>query len=422
MMPLERRNIQIRESTLPANIYNAGRNDFLQPTNGINKFVMYGVAICILFITCNMFLVEFILTLNGTPEQSIHQVTSHHPSAPKECKCVDCPEDSLCGGLWKGVSYPADASSTHGNPLQSSRRVHIVVSHCKADLHWMSNFTNGFFNVASIHIITKCGQEVVGAPGMASIEKMQNVGRCDHSYARYINSILDTKLSNDNDDGSSSIVMFLKDDMSDQNLHQKARWNDYMTMIQVASSSNGFSCGLVHDKTLGMRNARVDIAAYYLTSKVVEFSQKQYTRRADMYEGDGIEFKSKWSNLGSFYHDVLNANPSSDVVQVCFGGTFAVLVPNIKNVDASVWRAAENALERGDSIEEGHFMERSWAYLLANPLEQYQITALLQYSEKDRMKFDQVYYRSYLGVLFRKVNQNQSQLRKIDQNQHTSKF
>lgn len=384
MMSLERRNIQIRESTL----------------------LMYGVAICILFITCNMFLFELILTLNGTPEQSIHQFTS--ASVPnKECKCVDCPEDSLCGGLWKGVSYPpADAaSSTRGNALQSRWRVHIVVSHCKADLHWMSNFTNGFFNVASIHIITKCGQEVVGAPDMASIEKMPNVGRCDHSYARYINSILDTKLSNDNDDGSSSIVMFLKDDRSDQNLHQKARWNNYKTMIQVASSSNGFSCGLVHDKTLGMRNAWVDISAYYMTSKLMEFSQKQYTRRADMYGGDRIEFKSKWSNLGSFYHDVLNANPSSDVVQVCFGGTFAVFVPNIKNVDAAVWRAAENALERGDSIEEGHFMERSWAYLLAKPLEQYQITTLLQYSEKDRMKFDQVYYRSYLGVLFRKMNQ-----------------
>ena len=407
---MERRSKQ-RGSILPANINNAGRNDF-QPTSGllrdINKFVIFWVAISILFITCNMFFVEFILTLNGTPEQSIHHhnlnITSH-PSAPKkECKCVNCQEDSICGGLWKGVSYPAEASSTNDIPLQSIRRVHIVVSHCKAGLHWMSNFTNGFFSVASIHINTKCGEAVAGAPDMATIEKMPNVGRCDHSYARYINSILDTKLSNDNDDGSSSIVMFLKDDRSDQNLHQKAGWNDYTTMIQVASSSNGFSCGLIHDKTLGIKNARVDISTYYLTSKLLEFSQKQYTRRADMYVGDGIEFKSKWSNLGSFYHDVLNANPSSDVVQVCFGGTFAVLVPNIKKVDASVWRAAENALERGDSIEEGHFMERSWAYLLAHPLEQYQITALLQYSEKDRMKFDQVYYRSFKGALFRKMN------------------
>ena len=405
---MERRSKQ-RGSILPANINNAGRNDF-QPTSGllrdINKFVIFWVAISILFITCNMFFVEFILTLNGTPEQSLHHhnlnITSH-PSAPKkECKCVNCQEDSICGGLWKGVSYPAEASSTNDIPLQSIRRVHIVVSHCKSDLHWMSKFTLGFLNVASIHIITKCGQEVVGAPDMATVEKMPNVGRCDHSYARYINLILDTKLNGNKD--SSSIVMFLKDDRSDQNLHQKAGWNDYTTMIQVASSSNGFSCGLIHDKTLGIKNARVDISTYYLTSKLLEFSQKQYTRRADMYVGDGIEFKSKWSNLGSFYHDVLNANPSSDVVQVCFGGTFAVLVPNIKKVDASVWRAAENALERGDSIEEGHFMERSWAYLLAHPLEQYQITALLQYSEKDRMKFDQVYYRSFKGALFRKMN------------------
>ena len=42
-------------------------------------------------------------------------------------------------------------------------KVHIVVSHsCSADLYWISNYTKGF-DVASIHVISKC-EEVVGAP------------------------------------------------------------------------------------------------------------------------------------------------------------------------------------------------------------------------------------------------------------------
>jgi hypothetical protein len=36
----------------------------------------------------------------------------------------------------------------------------------------------------------------------------------------------------------------------------------------------------------------------------------------------------------------------------------------------------EISLTRGDNIEEGHFVERSWAALLSNPLELIQIDAI----------------------------------------------
>ena len=219
----------------------------------------------------------------------------------KQCKCVHCnqSEDELCGGLWKGISYPPvqtdNNNGNNGNNLrQEKRRVHIVVSHCKADLNWMSDFIGNDHAddvvVASIHIITKCGEEVIGAPRTATIEELPNLGRCDHSYAKYITSILDGKLStddDDDDDDNNSIVMFLKDDMSSTNIHQKSKWNDFETMLRIASSTNGFACGLIYDRFANIKergfHSSFDMSAYYLTEKLMEFSLRSYDRRKDMY-------------------------------------------------------------------------------------------------------------------------------------------
>jgi hypothetical protein len=37
-------------------------------------------------------------------------------------------------------------------------------------------------------------------------------------------------------------------------------------------------------------------------------------------------------------------------------------------------------LSRGDNIQEGHYMERTWAVLLASPLEEYQMKGIKSYS------------------------------------------
>ncbi len=89
------------------------------------------------------------------------------------CECVDCEIDELCGGLWKGNRYQDDSDD-------STKIVHIVVSHCMSDLDWLDDFI-GNHTVASIHVITKCGAPVRGAPQGAVIKVMPNIGRCDHS-------------------------------------------------------------------------------------------------------------------------------------------------------------------------------------------------------------------------------------------------
>jgi hypothetical protein len=83
--------------------------------------------------------------------------------ASSKCTCVACNEDKVCGGLFRGNRYPGMPSIKEA--LRS--KIHIVVSHCKKSLDWMPSYLEGFTNVKTIHIISKCGQKVVGAPDEA---------------------------------------------------------------------------------------------------------------------------------------------------------------------------------------------------------------------------------------------------------------
>jgi hypothetical protein len=83
----------------------------------------------------------------------------------------------------------------------------------------------------------------------------------------------------------------------------------------------------------------------------------------------------------SFYKNLGAGSLETELVQVCYGGVFAASVKNIKKRKMEVWRAAEESLSRGNNIQEGHYMERTWAVLLASPLEEYQVEALKNYSD-----------------------------------------
>ena len=278
------------------------------------------------------------------------------------CRCVDCQEDEQCGGLWKANNFPAiDGSDPH------SKEIHIVVSHCKRDLHWISNFTEGY-KTRSIHVISKCGKSVEGAPETAIIERLPNVGRCDHSYAYYIANIL---RHNTVQGGKDSIVVFLKDDMTD--LHQLGAWATFESMVRIASSTNGFSCGVdVSTGKVGTDSA----SAYHDVAALSRFAMGSYNRNKYKRK-DSVEFKSKYANLGEFYESVIEDAPSPKLAQVCYGGIFAASLKSIEAVDMQTWKRIEASLSRGDNIEEGHFMERSWARILSKPLESYQIEAIL---------------------------------------------
>ena len=214
---------------------------------------------------------------------------------------------------------------------------------------------------------------------MATVEVLSNVGRCDHSYAYYINTVLDKKVKEGEED--DSVVLFLKDDVSEGNKHQKQYVRvPFDSMVHMASSANGFKCRLEIKRALWFHGTKY-ASTYHDTKVLSNFSIKEYRSIKNYTETDEVQFKSNYTNLGAFYQELIGSDLTiPDVVPVCYGGVFAASVKNIKRHNRSVWKFLEQSLSRGNNIEEGHMAERSWALLLSPPLEQYKVKALLDYS------------------------------------------
>ncbi len=267
------------------------------------------------------------------PESSI-------PSAPvvTKCTCVDCNEDKICGGLWRGNRYPGMPSDKEVIHV----KIHIVVSHCKKSLDWMPKYLEGFTNITSIHVISKCGQVVKGAPNEAVTVVLPNVGRCDHAYAHYITNILPQLVTTKNATHDNSIVVFLKDTtMIDihQSTISKFRRTSLKSLARIASSVNGFACGL--DIVQGS-----EMSAYHDVKTLREQQLGGYNKgELDYKKGDGVSFQSKFKTLGDF-QEALNFPPphSLSLVQQCYGGIFAVRTKNIFQQDMNLWRILRKTL------------------------------------------------------------------------------
>jgi len=111
--------------------------------------------------------------------------------------------------------------------------VHVVISHCDKPLDWIaSKFNADYVYLKNITIISKCGNEVVGAPNYEYVKviSLPNVGRCDHSYAYFIShSVLESNVDND-------VIFFIKD-----NDYQVKKWRSMKSMLALAYR-NGIAC------------------------------------------------------------------------------------------------------------------------------------------------------------------------------------
>ncbi|KAL7529613.1 hypothetical protein ACHAWF_003046 [Thalassiosira exigua] len=257
-------------------------------------------------------------------------------ASEKTCKCVDCDEDELYGGLWRAEPFPPLRTGLAKPSDPKGRRVHIVVSHCLGNIDWIERYTAGL-NVASMHIVSKCDEVPSYVPHGATHEAMENVGRCDHTYAHYISRVLDTKLNSSIDD-ETSIAVFLKDN---HNLHQgTVRFLSAEDFVDVASSSNGFGCAIAREKYDRYHSP------YHLWKGLSTFQLEEYESQGDYDESDRAPFESpSFESMGSFTKAL---NPGdyhvSEVVPVCYGGIFAASVANIKAVSRRFH------LEKGDQI------------------------------------------------------------------------
>lgn len=298
----------------------------------------------------------------------------------KNSKCAYLTPDGSCFDLW--VAEHVDDSIT-----QEIGRIFIIVSHCLQDLDWLHDYVTSF-NIYRIDIISKCNKPVTGAPISAKIVKIKNVGRCDHSYAYWMSTIKEHVSLQSND-----VAVFLKDDMSTSNIHQiSSGWQSFQSLVSLAAKS-GFSCGL---RPTSFVNG--SLSAFHETVHLMSFSNHEYNHNHLKYkiETDFFPpFKSQYPTMKEWISSIGNISLfPENVTQVCYGGVFATKLKQIFHHNDNLWQNIVDTLSRGNNIEEGHFVERSWAALLAKPL---------SFEDQERLWMHSSYvlqwYGAYMGTL-----------------------
>jgi hypothetical protein len=270
-------------------------------------------------------------------------------------------------GLWKASQFTGMNSD-----VSQKKKVIVVVSQCNRPLHWMQDYiVNGtFFVIIRIYIISKCGEQPLGAPEGAVVQALSNVGREGHTYAYFITDILPYEVGVDSSVAKQreSIVVFLKDTTWNNHGQQLEELRNLESMVRLASSSNGFGC---------FGSPPKHASAYHNITMLSQFEIDKYD--SGYSTNDNVLFKSSHANLGAYWL-AINVTLTQKFVPVCYGGRFAASVENIYKQDMKMWRKLEVSLTRGDNIEEGHFVERSWAALLSNPLDLVQMDAIQNYT------------------------------------------
>ena len=241
-----------------------------------------------------------------------------------------------------------------GFPGNINTSLYLVVSHCKHSLQWISNLTSAF-NFNDITIFSKCGFPVIEAPSGSRIKILPNVGRCDHTYAHYISTELNA---------TNGVVLFVKDTTHIHNTLDIARLRgmnnrrSYQTMLEAAAGTAKFSCRQFVDSNIGVSNEAI-------SKYLLKYSLPKYNMSIHNYSNvQGAEHFSKYSDMQAWTTTVGVRLPQP-LTPVCYGGIFAANIERLLAVDMSVWRNIRHSLSRADNIEEGHFMERSWAGLLS---------------------------------------------------------
>ena len=124
------------------------------------------------------------------------------------------------------------------------------------------------------------------------------------------------------------------------------RYRPIKDMIRIVME-RVFSCG---------SEPSTQSSAFFRADKVRLFKKFQHRGRV---------VRGPYFNMGHWEHEMGIKLP--DLMPMCFGGNFAAKASQIY-AKRSIFQKMEMSMERGDSVEEGHFAERAWAAIVSLPL------------------------------------------------------
>lgn len=291
-------------------------------------------------------------------------------------------------------------------PLRASANLtaEIVVSHCRHGLAWIPSARDGVeqlgMALSRLTVYTKCGayDELRADPHLAGAEihALANFGRCDHVWSFHLAHRYDTL---------ADIVLFVKDSTFDYPIQELRSLLLNVPQVLEETRTYGFSCFrrphlavsswhlrreswkfriasyVSADETAKLRKAQAEMKTGRLAALTADpdpFSDKRERVRSAESVEKSITSKAQFTaemSMCEFVARALGDGPKlrsllrETFVQICYGGSFAATAERARMHSRATYQRLELMLQRGDSIEEGHFMERLWAALLAPPMD-----------------------------------------------------
>jgi len=258
-------------------------------------------------------------------------------------------------------------------PLPRVGSLAVVVALCRGELSWLPAYIAGLERMsgvaANIYIYSKCNVTATLPMGI-SATSLPNVGRNDHTFAHHIAGRYHSL---------EDVTFFIKDTLN-PNHPQHRGFDDLFDSADVYRTAVllGFACHYTAMEVAGHTHS-----VWHNMGTLRDFALIAYP--PNIHPGVVDEdFIAHSRPYGRWLDSILDGvvDPPETLWPVCYGGNFAVTARNIRAVPHSLWNRAQQSLARGNNIEEGHYMERSWAGLLTRRLSQHDTDLLMNHRDE----------------------------------------
>ncbi|KAL3927723.1 MAG: hypothetical protein SGPRY_002694 [Prymnesium sp.] len=266
-----------------------------------------------------------------------------------------CPCEEVLSGECFGRS---DCLPLRERPAEGT--LELVVAHCRRSMPWLHNLSyairqRGGWQLSKVHIRSKCGPTpearaavlAFGAEHRVEISFLEepNIGRCDYTWASFIAEqyhMLPDRL------------LFLKDSWIDRQSFRGLSAHELLRR-----SAGGFACAY---QPKFVWHSMGELHTFQMDNYDKEWSQTS--------DSSPSSFPAAKRPYGRWFHSLRLPSQinQSRFWPICYGGGFATSRAAIHRVPQHTWARIVRSLSRGNNIEESHFMERTWAGLLNQPL------------------------------------------------------
>jgi hypothetical protein len=247
----------------------------------------------------------------------------------------------------------------------------IVISHCEDKLNWIPRYVGNDYKIKQFIIYSKCGKEIKGISSLQILAPVQviqldNVGRCDHTYAYWIKThYRDIQHKFNNNYSNNDMVLFMKDNKRYRNMYRK------IDDVFDYTTSTGFACFKKPecDCQRACTKGRWSPTMMHNRTYLLDFSLHEYSR---IERDENSQFLNERYNSLKIYTEEMGFHMTkAKTMPVCYLGLFAARERQILTQPYEVWERMEQSLTRANNIVEGHYAERLWAALLSDQDERY---------------------------------------------------